>query len=51
MMGNSLPTPEELKTVTKWASPCSSMITNGTVETNEDATLHIGDLDMILCVK
>ena len=50
-MGTSSPTPEELKTVTKSDTPCLITTANGTVETNEEATVYIKDSDVFLSVK
>ena len=44
-------TPEEFKTVTNSDALCLVTIANVTVETNEEATEYITDLDIFLCVE
>ena len=45
------PTLQELKTVAKSDTAWMVMTANGTAETNEEATVHITDLDKFLCAK
>ena len=51
MVGRSSLTPEQLKTAARSSNLCLIMTANGTVETNEEATVYIKDLDMCVCVK
>ena len=44
-------TPEELKTVKNSVTPCMIVTPNGTVETNEEATVYIKGLDIFVCIK
>ena len=48
MMAKSSPTHEHLRTITNSDTPCLTMTADGTVETNEVATTHIKDLDILL---
>ena len=44
-------TPGDLKTVTNSDTLCLIVTANGTVESNDEATVHIKDLDIFLCVR
>ena len=51
MVGRSSLRPEELKTETSSINLCLIVTASGTVETNEEGTVHIGDMNIFANVK